>query len=101
MTEFVTVARRDDIPDGGGKVVEVHGRKIALFHSAGRFYAIDNTCGHRGGPLGDGRVYGTRVVCPWHGWEYDFATGTNVNYPTIKLACFPVKIENEDVMVGI
>ena len=99
MANFVKVARRDEIPDGGGKTVEVAGRKIALFNSGGQFYAIDNTCRHRGGPLGEGDVMGTTVVCPWHGWEYDFTTGCNVDDPGVKLACFAVRVEGDDVMV--
>jgi nitrite reductase/ring-hydroxylating ferredoxin subunit len=99
VASFVKVARRDEIPDGGGKTVEIGKRKIALFNSGGNFYAIDNTCLHRGGPLGEGDVFGTTVVCPWHGWEYDFTNGQNVDDPSVKLACFAVRVEGDDVLV--
>jgi nitrite reductase/ring-hydroxylating ferredoxin subunit len=101
MSEFVKVAQRNEIPEGSGKVVEAGGCKIALFNSGGQFYAIDNACRHRGGPLGEGDVYGTRVVCPWHGWEYDFATGCNVDDPGMRLTCFAIKIEGDDVFVEL
>lgn len=101
MAEFVKVAAVDEIPDGKGRIVEARGRKIAVFNSGGRFYAIDNTCQHRGGPLGEGEVYGTRVVCPWHGWEYDFAAGCNVDDPTMKLVCFVVRVEGNNVLVEL
>jgi nitrite reductase (NADH) small subunit len=94
-------ARRGDVPEGTGKIVEIGGRTLALFHANGEFYAIDNACKHRGGPLGEGEIYGTCVVCPWHGWEYDFATGCNVDDPSMKLACFAVKLDGEDVLVEI
>jgi nitrite reductase (NADH) small subunit len=101
VTEFVKVAAVGEIPDGCGRTVEARGRKLALFNAGGKFYAIDNACQHRGGPLGEGDVYGTRVVCPWHGWEYDFAAGCNVDDPTMKVACFAVRIEGDAVLVEV
>ena len=101
MAELVRVAGRGDIPDGTGKVVEARGRKIALFNSGGSFYAIDNACRHLGGSLGEGDVYGTRVVCPLHGWEYDFTTGASVDDPETRVACFTVTVEGDDVLIEI
>ena len=99
MGEFIKVARCDDVPEGGGRVIEINSRKIALFNAGGRLYAIANECLHQGASLGEGTVYGTRVVCPLHGWEYDFTTGCNVDDPSIKLRCFAVKIEAGDVLI--
>jgi nitrite reductase (NADH) small subunit len=101
MADFVKVARRGEIADGSGKVVEAGGRKIALFNSGGNFYAISNTCVHQGGPLGEGDVYGTCVVCPWHGWEYDFTTGQSVDDPLTKVPCFSVKLDGDDILVEV
>lgn len=101
MGKFVKVARRNEIPDGTGKTVEAGGRRIALFNSGGTFHAIDNACGHRGGPLGEGEIYGTRVICPLHGWEYDFITGCNVDDPSTRLRRFAVKLDGDDVLVEI
>jgi nitrite reductase (NADH) small subunit len=101
VADFVKVARRGEVADGAGKVVEAGGRKIALFNSGGNFYAIDNTCVHQGGPLGEGDVYGTRVVCPWHGWEYDFTTGQSVDDPMTKVASFSVKVVGDDILVEV
>jgi nitrite reductase/ring-hydroxylating ferredoxin subunit len=101
LRRFIKAARRNDIPEGSGRVIETGGRTVALFHANGEFYAIDNACKHQGGPLGDGEVYGTRVVCPWHGWEYDVSTGCNVDDQAMKLTCFAVKLENDDILVEI
>ena len=101
MAELVRVAVRGDIPDGTGKVVEARGRKVALFNSGGSFYAIDNACRHLGGSLGEGDVYGTHVVCPLRGWEYDFTTGAGVDDPETRVACFAVTIEGDDVLIEI
>ena len=101
MAEFIRAAHRGDVPEGTGKIIKIGDRTLALFHANGQFYAIDNACKHRGGPLGEGEVYGTRVVCPWHGWEYDFAAGSSVDDPTMKLTCFAVKVAGDDILIEI
>jgi nitrite reductase/ring-hydroxylating ferredoxin subunit len=101
MAELVKVAARGEIPDGTGKVVEARGRKLALFNSNGSFYAIDNACRHLGGSLGAGDVYGTRVVCPLHGWAYDFTTGAGVDDPATRVACFAVTVEGDDILIEL
>ncbi len=98
---FVRVARCDEVIEGTGKTVEVDGTLIALFKSDGRFYAMDNACLHLGAPLGDGEVYGTHVVCPLHGWEYDFTTGCNVDDPSMKLHCYEVRVAGKDILIEV
>jgi nitrite reductase/ring-hydroxylating ferredoxin subunit len=82
-------------------VVEARGRKVALFNSNGSYYAIADACRHLGGSLGAGDVYGTRVICPLHGWEYDFTTGASVDDPEMRVACFGVTVEGDDVFIEI
>jgi nitrite reductase (NADH) small subunit/3-phenylpropionate/trans-cinnamate dioxygenase ferredoxin subunit len=101
MAELVRVAAPREIPDGSALVVEVRGRKVALFNLGGSYYAIDDACRHLGGSLGAGDVYGTRVVCPLHGWEYDFTTGASVDDPETRVACFAVTIEGDDLFIEI
>ena len=101
MASFIKVATVADIPTDSGKTVEAAGRQIALFNAGGKFFAIDNTCKHRGGPLAEGELDGTTVACPWHGWEYDFSTGCNVDDPSMTLTCFGVKVEGDDILIEI
>jgi nitrite reductase (NADH) small subunit len=101
VASLVKVAKRGDIPDGTGKTVEAGGRKIALFNAGGQFFAVDNACRHRGGPLGEGDLIGTTVVCPWHGWEYDVTNGQSVDDPSVSVACFSVRIQGDDILVEI
>lgn len=98
---FVTVARVDDVPPGTGAVVEASGRKLALFNVGGTFYALDNTCLHRGGPVGEGDLEDTIVTCPWHGFQYDVTTGRNVFDPEVGLETFRVRVADGHVMIGI
>lgn len=101
MAEFVKAAKRGEIPEGRAIAVELRGQRIALFNVGGVCYAINNACLHLGAPLSAGEIHGTRVVCPLHGWVYDFSTGANVDDPSLRLACFRVKLEGDDVFIEI
>ena len=101
MASFVRAAAVSDIPPGTGKCVDVNGKEIALFNLDGKFHAIDNTCLHRGGPLGEGEIDGTTVTCPWHGWQYDVTTGTNLDDDTAQVARYEVKLEGGAVLVAV
>ena len=101
MGSFAKIAARTEIEPGSGKVVEAAGKKIALFNVDGTFYALDNTCKHRGGPIGEGELSGSVVTCPWHGWEYDVRSGKNQNDPDIELSCYQVRVEGDDVLIEL
>ncbi len=101
MASFIKVATRAEIADGGGKTVDAAGKAIALFNVGGKFYAIDNTCKHRGGPLGEGELDGANVICPWHGWEYDVTTGANLDDPNVRVGCYAVKLDGDDILVEV
>ena len=65
MADFVKVANTNEIEPGQARLVDVKGKQIALFNVDGQFFALDNTCTHRGGPLAEGEVSGHEVTCPW------------------------------------
>jgi len=73
--EWIRVAECDAIPVREGRAVTVGDREVALFNLGDRFLAVDNRCPHQGGPLCDGIVTGTSVVCPLHSWKVDLETG--------------------------
>jgi nitrite reductase (NADH) small subunit/3-phenylpropionate/trans-cinnamate dioxygenase ferredoxin subunit len=102
MLDFrVKIASVGDVPTGEGRVFEVKGRMLAVFNVDGQFYATDNECPHRGGPLGEGELDGTVVRCPWHAWRWDVSTGANVNNPAVTIACFPVTIQDGAILVDV
>lgn len=101
MSDFTSVAKIGDVPEGEGRAVEVGGTSVALFKVDGNFHAIDNTCIHRGGPLGDGACIGTTVTCPWHGWQYDVVTGACHNSPGESVPTYEVRVEGEDVQIKV
>ena len=101
MATLTKIATRSEISKGTGKAVEVSGKTIAVFNCDGQFFAMENTCRHRGGPLAEGTLSGTSVSCPWHGWEYDVTSGACAMDPSIKMQRFDVKVEGEDLFIAI
>ncbi len=102
MPEYVKVAVTDDIPPNQGKLVEVQGKKIALFNLEGRYYAIDNTCTHRGGPLSEGELEGDEVTCPWHGAKFKVTSGEVLSPPAPRaVKSFPIRVAGNDLEVEI
>jgi len=102
MAKTVKVAQSSDLAPGSGTVVEADGHTIALFNVAGNFYAIDNTCTHVGGPLGEGMLSGETVECPWHGAQFNVKTGAVTGPPARNnVRSFPVKVEGNDIFVEL
>ena len=97
----VRIGQTGDVPAGEGRVIEAKGHTLALFNVDGTFYAVDNGCPHRGGPLGDGDLDGTFVTCPWHGWRWDVRSGANANNPAVRVPCFPVTVEQGEIFVDL
>ena len=100
MPEFVKVADVGDVAPGGGLCVEAAGKQIALFNVGGTFYAVDNTCPHRGGPLAEGELEGATVTCPWHAWQFDLTTGESLTDDS-KVDRYEVKVEGDAVLVAV
>jgi nitrite reductase/ring-hydroxylating ferredoxin subunit len=96
---FVYVAKASDIPLGQIREIPLEGTTIALANVGGQFHALNNTCLHRGGPLGQGSLQGTVVTCPWHGWTFDVTSGKVPHNQTVGVACYPVELRDEDVYV--
>ena len=103
MAQFVKVGTKAEFEDlEGGKLVEVGGQKIAMFVLGGKYYAIENACPHRGGPLAEGMVAGDEVICPWHGSRFNIKTGAFLTPPAQQgVKSLPVRVAGNDVEVEI
>lgn len=89
------LCRVEDVPPGEGTSVRSGNREIAVFNVDGTFYAIDNTCTHEGGPLGEGSLIGTTVSCPWHYASFDVTTGESLDpIAPCGVRAYPVEVEN-------
>ena len=76
-------------------------KMICVANVDGKISALDNVCLHHGGPLGEGVIQKGKVVCPWHGWAYGAQTGALESNPTVKVAVYPIKVEEGQVLVDI
>jgi nitrite reductase (NADH) small subunit len=102
VPDFIKIAVQSDLPPiDEAKEFLCGERIICIANVNGEFSAMDNVCPHRGGPLGQGMVEGNKVVCPWHGWEWDVKTGAATQDSNVKVAIYPLKIENGEVMVEV
>lgn len=99
MGRFVRAASVADIPDGTGRAVALDGVEVAVFNLGGEFYAIDNTCPHRGASLGRGELQGEEVICPLHGWQFNVKTGRMPMGGGVR--SFNVRVEEGAVLVEI
>ena len=103
MSEFVTVAREDEVPAGEVKVVHAGVKSLALGHCAdGTWGAIDNVCTHDGGVLGEGELEDCLVECPRHGARFELATGEVRALPAVfPVHAYPVRVVNGEVQVDV
>jgi nitrite reductase (NADH) small subunit len=101
VSAFVRVGRIEDFSSGLGKRVTVEGRHIAWFRLGDEFFALDNMCLHRGGPLCEGFVENDVVTCPWHGWSYGIKTGTMIQDPRVGVSRHDVRVDGNVISVRL
>ena len=100
--KWTRITPTENIPLREGRAIRAGDRNIAIFNLNGRFVTIENECPHRGGPLCDGIVAGTTVVCPLHGWRFDLETGMAVraSLPSC-VATYPTRVEDGIILVAL
>ena len=101
MDQFTKLAPLSDLPaPNEAKEVTCGDKVICIANAGGQFFALDNTCIHQGGPLGEGVIEKGKIVCPWHGWVYDLKTGELApGRPGVK--AYPLKIEDGDALIEL
>ena len=110
-----------DIPEHAGLVVQIGSRSIGVFRIGDQVYALRNVCAHQGGPLCTGKVFPALraeilptgkvreyydyeqmiVACPWHGWEYDLASGECLADPSKRVAVYPARADGDSIVVSV
>ena len=93
-SEFV-LSSVEAIPPGEGRTFDLNGERIAVFRTrTGQVYAVQAECPHRGGPLADGLVGGSTLICPLHSWKFDLSTGAAL-MGSCGLKIYPVHIDSQ------
>ena len=103
MSNWKSICPLEDIPQLGSRVVRrVTGGDIAIFRAADdTVFALHDKCPHKGGPLSQGIVHGTRVTCPLHAWNIELTSGAAVAPDHGHCATFQVKVENGHVFLAV
>lgn len=101
MAQTVSVAKVSELPPGKIKKVVVEGKEIALYNVNGRYFATSNICPHQGGPLDEGDLDGNLVICPWHGWMFSVEDGSSVMSPNIRIRCYEVQVDGDEIRVKV
>ncbi len=112
MSKAYVVCGEREVPPGDRKIFDGAGRSIGIFNINGQFYALKNVCPHQGAQLCQGTLKGITsldengrpllqregevIRCPWHGWEFDIATGRSLFNPErIRVKTYPVTLDKE------
>lgn len=90
-----------ELPPGSCREVVAVGRVFAVYNVDGQFHALDGVCPHAGGPLGKGTLRGGVVTCPWHGWQFNVATGQHCLTARVCAASFPTELQNGQVCIQL
>ena len=101
MTEYQTVAKVGDIPEGQGRSFAVNGTMVGVFLSHGKYLAINDFCPHMGASLVGGHFEDGEVACPWHAWRFRVCDGTWCDNPKIKIPSYEVRIQGDEIQVRL
>ena len=99
---WIDVGSVTDVPERGARCVRVGATTIAVFRtSRGEIFALRDRCPHRGGPLSQGIVHGTRVTCPLHDWVIDLKTGQATGVDEGSTPTFNVRVADGRVALEL
>jgi nitrite reductase (NADH) small subunit len=99
---WIRVTAVSNVPAREGRAVSIGAREIAIFNLGDRFLAIDNRCPHRGGPLADGLLAGTSVVCPLHAWRVDLDNGRVIRPASDScIRTYPIRLEHGVLLIEL
>ena len=98
----LAVCELEDLAVGLGRAYDLGARRSALFRGrGGEVFAMDNACPHRNGPLADGMLIGSQVVCPLHGYRYEGQSGECDQPAACGITAYPAAVENGRVVVEL
>src|ERR1051325_10683897 len=99
---FIKLAPQADLPGNDeAKEFPCGEKTVCVANVNGTITAMGNVCLHRGGPLGQGVIEGSKIICPWHGWAFDTQTGEAAHNTATKVEVYPIKVENGDVLIDL
>lgn len=95
------VARLDEVPSMGKKLIQIAGQEILLVNLKGTIYAVENECPHQGAPMSGALLKDTYLSCPRHGYRFELKDGSCKEHPEYKLKTWPVRVEDNEIIVEL
>jgi len=88
-----------EVPTEGAKLVTIDQREFAVVAHDGKYYAVENFCPHKGGPLGLGQVKNGTITCPWHRFRFELESGKSVTNPAMRATIRRLALAGEDLQM--
>jgi len=102
QVEYLEILPADQLPEGERIFLEVAGRSIVIFNLAGSLFAIGDVCSHDNGPVGDGEIEETEIICPRHGARFDIRSGKATSLPAVKdIPAYPMRVVEGMIEIGM
>ena len=98
---LVRMCRESELPEGGVKSFRIMAKTVAVFKLNGELYGLETDCKHMKASVAGGKIEGTTITCPAHGWHYDITTGQCLNEPWAMLKTYPVTIRDGSICLEI
>lgn len=96
---WVDIGALDDVPLRGARVLKTALGCVAVFRTGEEeVFAVDDRCPHKGGPLSEGIVHGTRVTCPLHNWVFDLNTGAALGEDG-QIGTYPLRVDAGRILI--
>ena len=96
----IRIASASELPaEGRAAEFICEGKSVCVARVEGALTAMNNVCPHRGGPLSDGVILDGKLVCPWHGWQFDPKTGRSVQVPKTGVELYEITVEGDEVFL--
>jgi nitrite reductase (NADH) small subunit len=87
--------------EGTAQEVRCAGREFCVTRVHGQLSVLANVCPHRGGPLGTGVIDDGKLICPWHGWQFDPVTGKAIQIPDASVEVYAISLEGDEIFIEI
>jgi len=99
MSQSVRICSAAEVSPESAKLVTLDRQEFAIIADDGKFYAVENRCPHKGGPLGLGQVKNGTITCPWHRFRFELETGKSVTNPAMRATMCRIVVEQGDLLV--
>lgn len=99
MGQSVRICSAAEVPGEGVKLITLSEREFAIIAHDGKYYAVENFCPHKGGPLGLGQVKNGTITCPWHRFRFELESGNSVTNPAMRATIHRIVVERGDLLV--